>query len=557
MLVLALPAFVHAQDTGTRLPPAAEPDVRLEQLPSREPDHRSPEVEVPKGMPTRTPAGAERVRFVLEDLDIEGLTAYPEAVIRKFYAEWIGTEVSLADVYDIAAEIQRFYRQDGYFLTRVILPAQTTDDGRLRMVVIEGFISDIQIQGEVGPVEDRLRAYFQNILCERPLKLKTLERYLLLARDVPGLVVNGVLRPAPDQVGAAQLVVTVERKSLDGLAIVNNFGSTFIGEWELAASVSTNSFTSMGERMTLSGLLSTPWKAFSGDEETQKVFQLVGSLRPGSQGLYVGFLGSYGNSNPGGIISQFLFDSRKLLLSANAGYPIIRLRDHNISAELGFDYIDSDTDIFDDITFSRDRLRVLHLTFLGDVRDAWRGSSFFSVGLRQGLPILNASESGDDFLSRVDADGVFTSIQGEAWRLQPIMGHLVFYGRVAGQYAFDPLLIDEEFGVGSIWFGRGYNPRELSADHGIGFTGELQYTRAVDLRYVNRFQVFCFYDFGKVWERDLDLSASLSSAGGGVRGWLPYNLFLELQVAKPLTRDSVRADDTRDPQVLFRIFVRF
>ena len=55
------------------------------------------------------------------------------------------------------------------FLTRVILPPQTSKDGRLRIIVTEGFISDIMIQGDIGPVAEKVQAYLSNVLDEKPL----------------------------------------------------------------------------------------------------------------------------------------------------------------------------------------------------------------------------------------------------------------------------------------------------------------------------------------------------------------------------------------------------
>ena len=119
----------------------------------------------------------------------------------------------------------------------------------------------------------------------------------------------------------------------------------------------------------------------------------------------------------------------------------------------------------------------------------------------------------------------------------------------------------------SIWavgsFGRGYDPKELSGDHGVGFTGELQYTRAVDIPYMERYQLFGFYDAGKIWVRDLPPglrdkdNATLASAGGGVRLWFAPDISMALQVAKPLNRDSQRSGGDREPQVLFRTTARF
>jgi hemolysin activation/secretion protein len=546
-----------AQDARSELPASVLPDVRLEQLPQKVPSQAPVEVTTPKALPSRIPVGAEKVRFVLNGLDIAGATVYSQSELGQVYSEFLGKEVTLAKVYEFVETIQRLYRRDGYFLTRVILPPQTARDGRLRVAVIEGYVSDVQIQGDIGPVEEKVKIYLSNVLSERPLKLKTLERYLLLARDIPGVDVEGVLKPAPDTPGTAQLVASVERKGMEGFALVDNIGTTFTGNWEIAASASSNSFTRYGEQFSITGLVTDPQKGFGSDKKNQKVIQLSASFLPGSDGEYVRLLGSYGDSNPGDIISHFDFDSTSLLLSAVGGYPIIRSRPLNLYAELGFDYINSDTDIFGDIKYARDRLRVLHLTGNIDFRDKWHGANAASLGIRQGLPILGASESDDDYLSRADGSGTFTTLQASASRLQAITGPYALFLSIAGQYSFSDLLSDEEFGVGGIRFGRGYDPKELSDDGGVGFTGELQFTKPTDLWALESYQLFAFYDYGKVWDHSSSDSNALSSFGGGVRLWAAQDTSIALQLAKPLTRDSQRADGDRDTQLLFRALTHF
>jgi len=546
-----------AQQERPIFPPSAKPDVRLDQL--RPPEEQAPgqAPAVPEGALTQAPEGAEAIRFVLDGLLVEGVTAYAPEKIEPFATEVVGREISLAEVYAIAASVQQMYREDGYFLSRVIVPPQVIDDGRVQITVLEGYVGDVVYQGDVGPVRELIESYVDQVLLERPLRIKTLERYLLLAKDIPGVDVTGTLRPSTDQLGAAQLVVTAQRKAFDAMALVDNIGSTFTGQWEVVGSVSANAFTRYGDSATVTALVSDPANGFGGNSENQRVVQFGGSFRPDKRGTYVNLLASYGDSNPGGLISRFEFQSKTLLLSASGGYPLIRSRDRNLAVELGFDYTDSSTDVFDDIKFSRDHLRVLHVDALMDFRDKWRGSNLLGLHLRQGLPILGASKSGDEDLSRPNGSGVFTSLRMGASRYQPLFGRFSVVGRVEAQYAFETLLSDEEFDVGGFQFGRGYDPKELSGDHGVGVTGEVHYTRGVGKKFLDRYQLFGFYDFGSVWERSTDLSASLASAGGGIRGWLGKDFSIALQVAKPLTRDSQRADDTKDAQVLFRALAQF
>ncbi len=547
-VMLAVREPVWAQS----LPPAVLlPDVRLEQLPSTEPPKPPPGVEIPKEAPTRPPLGATGVQFVLAGLEIEGATAYPASELTDPYGDLIGTKVNLTEIYKIAREIQKTYRGDGYFLTRVIVPAQTINEGRVRIRVLEGFISNVTVEGDLGAVEELVTSYLKIVTEERPIRLATLERALLLANDIPGVSVSGLLQPSATELGAAELVASTDRKKFDGLLVIDNYGDDFTGRWETALGLSSNSFTSFGERVTAVGFATNPLNGWS-----QKVGQLSTSWRFGSSGLFVDTIASYGNSNPGATLQSLGFESKTLLLSATTGYPVIRSRNLNFTALAGFDYVDSntDSDFFENGKFSRDKLRVVHASGAFDFRDAWRGSNAASASLRQGLPVLDATRRRDELKSRrPDGTGSATLVRGTVSRLQGLYGDFTLFGTFAGQYAFDDLLSDQEFNVGGARFGRGYDQKELSGDNGVGTTFEIQYTRQPQLIFLESFQVFGFYDYGQVWNRgDSDFNDSLSSTGVGVRLWPLDGLNLDLQVAWPLTRDSQRANGGRNPQLLFR-----
>ena len=84
-------------------------------------------------------------------------------------------------------------------------------------------------------------------------------------------------------------------------------------------------------------------------------------------------------------------------------------------------------------------------------------------------------------------------------RITPIINLMV---AAAGQYAFDPVLADEEFQLGGLPRGRGYEPAEITGDHGIAGTIELQVRPEFGRDWVDSYQLYAFYDIGAVWQID-------------------------------------------------------
>ena len=111
--------------------------------------------------------------------------------------------------------------------------------------------------------------------------------------------------------------------------------------------------------------------------------------------------------------------------------------------------------------------------------------------------------------------------------------------------------------MGGLQFGRGFDPAQLSGDHGLGESAELRYdTQSQDLSDAN-LQFYGFFDHGNIWNKNNPFltqtaaSASqksvLSSTGGGIRfGW-GTGINATLELAHPLTgpRPTVHNDPIR------------
>ena len=151
------------------------------------------------------------------------------------------------------------YHKDGYFLSQAIVPDQTISEGFYRIRIIEGYISDVLIQGDVGWVESLVRSYLAKIPGTIPVRLSTVERYLLLARDIPGLSITSIFRSATGASGARQMVVQLDRKPFGGSISADNRASEYSGPGGVTGRVYSSSFTPFGEQTDL--LVQNSWDA--------------------------------------------------------------------------------------------------------------------------------------------------------------------------------------------------------------------------------------------------------------------------------------------------------
>ncbi len=106
-----------------------------------------PNISVKNAPPLEAPAGAENIKFKFGGIELTNSFIYSPDELAYMYKDMIGQEVSLADVYALANRITLKYRQDGYILTRVMIPPQTIESGIPQLQAVEGFIDNITIQG--------------------------------------------------------------------------------------------------------------------------------------------------------------------------------------------------------------------------------------------------------------------------------------------------------------------------------------------------------------------------------------------------------------------------
>jgi len=475
-------------------------------------------------VPAPSPAADVPVRSVT----VVGATAFPPAQIRALTAGLVGPAVPVARIEEARAALVSLYRGAGYVLSTV--SANVGAAGELRFNVIEGRITAVKLDGDIGPAGVQVLRFLNHLTEVQPLDNATLERWLLLAQDVPGVTLNAVLQPSLADPGALTLVAQVTRQKLNGLLTVDNRAFRQTGPVEGLLILDANSFTQLGERTEVS--------LYHTDGGTQNFGQASTEFYIGGSGLKLRLYGGHGEAQPSDFLRVIGYRGLTTVFGAAVTYPVIRARDQTLNVVGSLDAIETETRTDSgpsgrSARASQDRLRVGRLGLEYAMQDTLAGDSRPAVnfiGLRgsQGLPFLGGTDNGNPLPGRLHEQVDFTKATAELSRTQTLFSpwrdaSVALRARVLGQAATSVLPPSEKFFLGGSEINRGFYSGQVTGDNALAFLLELQLNTTTDLTAFGfpvpvTAQFYAFYDRGKTWENQRsDPDARLSSTGIGAR----------------------------------------
>jgi hemolysin activation/secretion protein len=479
------------------------------------------------------------------------VSAPPEA-LRATYADLLdkaGDASNLCMIRDRAAEALF----DRGLLARVEIPAQTINGGAVTLEVIEAHIVNVNVRGDPGGAGPALEQYAQKLRGMAPFDVNRVQRYVLLASDLPGMKVRASVRPSPGgERGAVDLDLNVERDAEDLIVNVQNLQAKATGRFGGLLRYDLNGESRYGEQTSL--------VFYRTLRNEQWVVQGLEEARLGGEGWVVRAGLAYGESHPGDSLKALGLKSRSLVANIEAAYPLVRRRRENITLAAGFEVINQDTRIGGGARLINDDLRVVYARAQGDQTAYWWGYRPIvlsgEVGIRRGIEGFGATDEGDRLLSRAQARPGAWVASAEGRLLAVVSPRVSVVARVNWQYADQPLTAYEEFAAGSLTVGRGYDPAYISGDRALAGSFEV-HAGPFQPRAGWAFSPFVFFDVAQTHDRDSQgLKQTVKSVGAGVQIPLRERWVLDVIYAEPLDK---RAIDRKTPpgRLLVNLTARF
>jgi hemolysin activation/secretion protein len=530
-----------------RTPPSTEP---IDTTPTENPpsiENNPPEV-----------LGQEN-KIEVETIVVTGSTIFTEADFQPIIAPLFDRTVTETELQTAADTITQLYLDRGFLTSRAIIDVNSLNTGKINILVIEGKLEDIEIEGT-----ERLTDYIRDRIelgASVPLNTKALEDQLRLLKNDP-LVGNieANLR-AGSGVGLSKLKVTViDAKPLTGGISVDNYSVPSIGSEKLNLNLAYRNLTGLEDTFSIAYSprlnnftdtfkldlrYSVPLNPMNGTLELRTVLDRNEIIQPPFD----------------------VFDIRGETEVYELSYrqPLIRTPTEEFALSFGFTYQSGQTFVFSSPTpfgigpdangvSSTSVFKFGQEYISREELGAWALRSQFNLG----TGLFDATDNNNPI-----PDGHFFSWLGQIQRVQVLDNNNFLILSLEAQFSPDALLPSEQFVIGGGQSVRGYRQNVLAGDNGIRFSIENRFTLARNEEGESVFQIAPFLDGGYVWNNNDNPNQILSddtfiiALGLGIL-WQPIEGFnIRLDYAPPLIDLDNRGDDIQDDGLYFNVGYSF
>ena len=524
----------------------------------RQPARLLPQINAPKTGPNVTVQVAPQAPQLQELLSrhltpttfqVEGVKSIPFDEISRRFTPLVGKDITIGELIETANGVTKLYQDRGFALSFAFVPAQTFENGVVRITVVEGYVSDVKVTGKPGAMESKIRAIAAHITADRPLRRATFERYVNTFGLLPGLTVKANVPPPQTTDGATTLELAVDRKAFN---VSTGIDFNHPGVQGLITATE-NGLTSFGEQLSISAL-APPGR------DKQTYFAFSGAVPVGSSGLITRLDASTyrgkPTDNPGCRRTCSARSRTKLGLSAS--YPILLNNQRSLLGTVSGYAAHNEDNYQNQINGAtlnnRSQVRVLQLQ-LDYTNVQPKQVRKLSVNVAKAFDILGASKSqvaqangstityaDPTSLTFVRTGATFTQTNEWPFRIGTSVS-------LTGQYSPDSLPTSEQISFGSTRYALGYQPGEASGDSGWGMSLEVNRGFTPGWTYMKSITPYIAYDMARVYLHAGTPSPNrMSSVGIGVRFTDSRFYSLDLNVAKPVG-DAPVESASRSPRI--------
>lgn len=446
--------------------------------------------------------------------------------VAAVFEGYLGQPMSLASLNQMVRDAIVAYRKSDLPVVDVLVPEQEVTTGTLQLVVIEGRLGDVIVEGNLFTssqyIENQIRLSRGDVLRE-----STLMEDLSWLNKNPFRRVDMIYSPGRDYGTTDIILRTEDVNPLNFYISYENTGTEFLGTDRFLAGVNWAGPLFFSQENILSYQFSTNAES---DADLQAHTGVWTSYLPWRH--YLTLLGATVSSDAVVTVDGERFDVGGLNRQFGTRYaiPLPAVSSFTQELEIGFDAKSSNSDL------AFNRLRVFD-----DTSEILQFSAGYNVIQRDrnGMTIIdneivwspgNLTGANDDETfqtQRAGASADYVYYRGRLERTQNLPAGWTLRGRVEGQLSNANLLASEALGLGGYDTVRGFEQRIVRGDNGIFTSLELRTPPVSFAQWAGFYNVrdamiaLAFFDYGYLTNENLlpgePDPRTLGSVGFGLR----------------------------------------
>lgn len=484
----------------------------------------------------------------------------PEAQTEAFRArmsKYLGASVSLASIDSLVNDVVAYFTENDRPFVVVTAPEQDITGGVLQIVVIEGKVGEVKVDG-AKTFDERI---YRNAIGLKPgdsiLKRRMDANVDFLNRN-PFRDVSVFLEPGKS-VGTTDVTLrTRERSPLRLYAGIDDTGTDVTDNQRLSLGVNWGNVFGLDHQLNYQFTASPDFDTFRAHSATY--------IAPLPWRHFLTVFGAYADIK-GKVPSPFALDGNSRQLGLRYEIPLLKLGALSHSVVGGLDYKRTNNNLefgLTNVSATSAEIAQGVLTYQANLRDpsghtSFTGSVFYSPG---NLTDKNTDRNFQTLRAFAESQYVYGNVQLQRVHRLPYDFSWHFSGEA--QVADGNLLGSEQLGAGGFASVRGYDERQANGDQGFLLRNELRtpsYSLGSPLPGKEaQLQFLTFVDYGVVRNKRLlpgeDRSVELASVGLGTRLSVDQNVTARFDYGWQL-KDTGATGGPRSGRAHFSLLVSY
>ncbi len=462
----------------------------------------SPEMASPKSTPSVSVTPQIAPKNVTEKIAIARFEVANNNVIapehiQRVLKPYLFRPISFIELLEVQQVVTQLYVDRGYITTGAYIPPQTIIDRTLKIEIIEGKLSQIEIVGLKKLNSEYIRSRVA-IAAKPPLNQDKLLNGLQILQLDP--LIKNISAELSQGINPGESFLKLEIEEANSFVLeldVDNKSSTSIGSLGTKVTLGQSNFTGWGD------LLGVSYVKTGGSESLSRL-QYQTPL--GARGSKIALSYSYNDSEI--IIEPFQdldLDSTNRSYQATFIQSVLQKPTQDIF--LGFSFTHQNTQLslmdraFPELSRGSDssgKTIISSLRLIQEYNDRGQNHIFSARSqIAIGIDAFDSTINDNEL-----PDSKFLIWRGQLQYLKAILPKTKMLLRGEIQVADRPLFSQEQFNISGLESVRGYNEGRVTGDNGLLLSAQIQNTILQIPKWNFNLEIGSFFDFGRIWNSD-------------------------------------------------------